>query len=47
MFRWNATAGNWDFYVADIEYGDDFPIEPGKSYLLNSTTASTWTVRGN
>ena len=44
VFWWNAAAGSWDFYLADIGFGPDFNVELGEGYLLKSTTASTWTV---
>ncbi len=47
ILRWNAQAGRWDYYLANIGSGDDFVIELGEGYLLRSTAASTWTVPGN
>jgi len=44
VFWWNAAAGSWDFYLADMGFGTDFNIELGEGYLLKSTTASTWAV---
>jgi len=44
VFWWNAAAGSWDFYLVEMEFGNDFNVELGEGYLLKSTTASTWTV---
>ncbi len=46
VFWWNATAGSWDFYLVDIQYGTDFNIEVGYGYLLQNTTPTTWTYSG-
>ncbi|HEY40239.1 MAG TPA: hypothetical protein G4O18_00065, partial [Dehalococcoidia bacterium] len=46
VFYWNAAAGSWDFYLVEIQYGTDFELEVGNGYLLQSTTASTWTYWG-
>jgi len=44
VFWWNAAAGSWDFYLVEMEFGNDFNVELGEGYLLKSTTASTWAV---
>lgn len=47
VFWWNATAGSWDFYLVDTQYGADFDIKLGEGYLLRSADASIWTIQGN
>ena len=37
VFHRNAAAGNRDFWLVDIEYGDDFSIALGEGYLLKSS----------
>jgi len=46
VFWWDAVAGSWDFWLVDVGYGTDFPIEMGEGYLLKSTGAATWTYWG-
>lgn len=43
VFWWDTYAGSWDFWLVDIQYGTNFPIELGQGYLLNTSTAATWT----
>ena len=46
VFRWDAQAGSWEFWLVDIAFGEDFPIELGEGYLLKNGTAATWTYLG-
>jgi len=46
VFWWNAAAGTWDFYLVDVQYGTDFPIEVGYGYLLQNTVAADWCYDG-
>ena len=46
VFHWNASASTWDFYLVDIQHGDDFAIVMGQGYLLKNETASTWVYEG-
>jgi len=46
VFWWNAPAGTWDFYLVDIQYGTDFPIEVGYGYLLKNTVPTEWCYGG-
>jgi len=47
VFRWNAAAGSWDFYLVDMEYGTDFAVELGEGYLLRSGAESNWIIPGS
>ena len=47
VFWWDANAGDWVFWLNDIQYGEDFPIELGQGYLLNNTTTTTRTYYGS
>jgi len=46
VFRWDATAGTWDFYLADTQYGVDFDIEIGEGYLLKNSAPVSWRYSG-
>jgi len=46
VFRWNANAATWDFYLVELQYGNDFPIQISYGYLLNNTAACTWVYEG-
>jgi len=46
VFWWDANAGTWVFWLEDIQYGTNFPIELGQGYLLNNSAATTWTYYG-
>ena len=47
VFWWNAAGGTWYFFLADLQYGNDFDIELGKGYLLKKYSAVTWAIQGN
>ena len=46
VFWWDAAAGSWDYWLVDVQYGTDFPIEMGEGYLLKTAGAATWTYWG-
>jgi len=46
VFRWNAVAGDWAFYLVDSGYGTDFAIKLGEAYVLKNLAPVTWTYRG-
>jgi len=46
VFWWNASAGGWDFWLVDVQYGTDFVIEVGYGYLLRNTVTATWSYTG-
>ena len=46
VFKWNAQAGTWDFYLVDMQYGDDFSIRVDEGYLLKNLTPATWSYWG-
>ncbi len=41
-----AEDSSFEAYVSDGQIGSDFPIEMGKGYIVNPTTAQTFTVTG-
>ena len=46
VFWWNATAGTWDFWLVDVQYGTDFSVELGEGHLLKNATECIWTIQG-